>query len=75
MSLSKTRDKIMGSRANNRKLFIINFLFVLLGMSLGACSTTMRIEKALDLETKKQLQIFKVSVTADKECFCFRKLW
>jgi len=31
---------------------------------VGACSTTLQTKKALDLETKKQLQIFNVSVTA-----------
>ena len=31
---------------------------------VGACATTLQIEKALDVETKKRLQIFDVSVTA-----------
>ena len=31
---------------------------------VSACATTLKIEKALDVETKKRLQIFDVSVTA-----------
>ena len=38
-------------------------------LSLGACATTLRVEKALDVETKKQLQISEVSVTADSFVF------
>ena len=33
-------------------------------LSLGACATTLQVKKALDVETKKQLQISEVSVTA-----------
>jgi len=43
-----------------QKLILILSIFFF----VGACSTTMQIEKALDVETKKRLQIFDVSVTA-----------
>jgi hypothetical protein len=43
-----------------QKLILILSIFFF----VGACSTTMQIEKALDVETKKRLQILDVSVTA-----------
>ena len=51
------------------KKFTSNFLskfllFIVMLLSLGACATTLQIEKALDAETKKQLQIIDVSVSA-----------
>ena len=49
---------------NTRKFFIKILFFVIVFLSLSACATTLRVEKALDVETKKQLQISEVSVTA-----------
>lgn len=43
-----------------QKLILILFICFF----VGACATTLQIEKALDVETKKQLQIIDVSVTA-----------
>ena len=54
---------------NTRKFFIKILFFVIVFLSLGACATTLRVEKALDVETKKQLQISEVSVTADSFVF------
>ena len=51
------------------KFFIKILFFVIVFLSLGACATTLRVEKALDVETKKQLQISEVSVTADSFVF------
>ena len=53
----------------NGKFFIKILFFVIVLLSLGACATTLRVEKALDVETKKQLQISEVSVTADSFVF------
>ena len=53
---------------NTHKVFI-KILFLIVFLSLGACATTMRVEKALDVETKNQLQISEVSVTAGKYVF------
>ena len=49
---------------NTGKFFIKILFFIIVFLSLGACATTLRVEKALDVETKKQLQISEVSVTA-----------
>ena len=54
---------------NTGKFFIKILFFVIVFLSLGACATTLRVEKALDVETKKQLQISEVSVTADSFVF------
>ena len=54
---------------NDVKLFIKILFFLIVLLSLGACATTLRIEKVLDVETKKQLQISEVSVTADRSIF------
>ena len=54
---------------NTGKFFIKILFFVIVFLSLGACATTLRVEKALDVETKKQLQISEVSVTADSYVF------
>ena len=54
---------------NTGKFFIKILFFVIVFLSLGACATTLRVEKALDVETKKQLQISEVSVTADRSIF------
>ena len=54
---------------NAGKFFIKILFFVIVFLSLGACATTLRVEKALDVETKKQLQISEVSVTADSYVF------
>ena len=54
---------------NDVKLFIKILFFLIVLLSLGACATTLRIEKVLDVETKKQLQISEVSVTADSFVF------
>jgi len=54
---------------NDVKLFIKILFFLIVLLSLGACATTLRIEKVLDIETKKQLQISEVSVTADSFVF------
>ena len=54
---------------NTGKFFIKILFFVIVLLSLGACATTLRVEKALDVETKKQLQISEVSVTADRFVF------
>ena len=54
---------------NTGKFFIKILFFVIVLLSLGACATTLRVEKALDVETKKQLQISEVSVTADSFVF------
>ena len=54
---------------NDVKLFIKILFFLIVLLSLGACATTLRIEKVLDVATKKQLQISKVSVTADRSIF------
>ena len=54
---------------NTGKFFIKILFFVIVFLSLGACATTLRVEKALDVETKKQLQISEVSVTADRYVF------
>ena len=54
---------------NDVKLFIKILFFLIVLLSLGACATTLRIEKVLDAETKKQLQISEVSVTADRSIF------
>ena len=53
----------------NTRIFIKILFFVIVFLSLGACATTLRVEKALDVETKKQLQISEVSVTADSFVF------
>ena len=54
---------------NTGKFFIKILFFLIVFLSLGACATTLRVEKALDVETKKQLQISEVSVTADSFVF------
>ena len=54
---------------NTGKFFIKILFLVIVFLSLGACATTLRVEKALDVETKKQLQISEVSVTADSFVF------
>ena len=54
---------------NTGKFFIKILFFVIVFLSLGACATTLRVEKALDVEIKKQLQISEVSVTADSFVF------
>ena len=54
---------------NTCKFFIKILFFVIVLLSLGACATTLRVEKALDVETKKQLQISEVLVTADSYVF------
>ena len=54
---------------NTGTFFIKILFFVIVFLSLGACATTLRVEKALDVETKKQLQISEVSVTADRSIF------
>ena len=54
---------------NDVKLFIKILFFLIVLLSLGACATTLRIEKVLDVETKKQLQISEVSVTVDSFVF------
>ena len=54
---------------NTGKFFIKILFFVIVLLSLGACATTLRVEKALDVETKKQLQISEVSVTVDSFVF------
>ena len=54
---------------NTGKFFIKALFLVIVFLSLGACATTLRVEKALDVETKKQLQISEVSVTADSFVF------
>ena len=54
---------------NTGKFFIKILFFVIVFLSLGACATTLRVEKALDVETKKQLQISEVSVTVDSFVF------
>ena len=54
---------------NTGKFFIKILFFVIVLLSLGACATTLRVEKALDVETKKQLQISEVSVTTDSFVF------
>ena len=54
---------------NTGKFFIKILFFVIVLLSLGACATTLRVEKALDAETKKQLQISEVSVTVDSFVF------
>ena len=54
---------------NTVKFFIKILFFVIVLLSLGACATTLRVEKALDAETKKQLQISEVSVTVDSFVF------
>jgi hypothetical protein len=51
------------------KLLIKILLFLIVLLSLGACATTLRVEKALDVETKKQLQISEVSVTCVQTCY------
>jgi len=59
----------MEGKVNTGKFFIKILFFVIVFLSLGACATTLRVEKALDVETKKQLQISEVSVTADSFVF------
>ena len=54
---------------NDVKLYIKILFFLIVLLSLGACAKTLRIEKVLDVETKKQLQISEVSVTADRSIF------
>lgn len=56
-------------KMNTGKFFIKILFFVIVFLSLGACATTLRVEKALDVETKKQLQISEVLVTADSYVF------
>ena len=54
---------------NHVKIFIKILIFLIVILSLGACATTLRIEKVLDVETKKKLQISEFSVTADRSIF------
>jgi hypothetical protein len=54
---------------SNLKLFIKILSILIVLLSLGACATTLRVEKALDVETKKQLQISEVSVTCVQTCY------
>jgi hypothetical protein len=54
---------------NDVKLYIKILFFLIVLLSLGACAKTLRIEKVLDVETKKKLQISEVSVTADRSVF------
>jgi hypothetical protein len=55
----------MSNRKSLKKIFS-SFLVCLL---LSSCATTLRVEKELDIETKKQLQIFEVLVTAERDVF------
>ena len=54
---------------SNHKFFKNIFTSFLVCLLLSACATTLRVEKELDVETKKKLQIFEVLVTAERDVF------
>jgi len=53
----------------NDEFLIKILLSMIVLLSLGACATTLQVKKALDAETKEQLQVSEVSVTATPTTF------